>query len=95
MSKSTAFTIEVSIIMLCIASLLMIFQPFSLQLFSIGCVTVVISGLLFNLIPFCREGVPITKLFKVIIIILIILAAAVLLGVLAANAYVWYLGTLR
>jgi hypothetical protein len=95
MSKTTAYVVEMAIILLCIASLVMIFQPFSLQLFTIGCITVVIGGLAFNLIPFCREGVPVSQLFRVVIIVLVVLAVAIILGILAANAYVWYLGTLR
>ncbi|MGF1474219.1 MAG: hypothetical protein ACFB6S_01485 [Geminicoccaceae bacterium] len=95
MTRAQAKTIEWAIILLCVASLVMIFQPFSIQLFSIGCVTVVIGGLTFNLVPFCREGVPFRVLGRVLMIVAIVLICAVLLGVVAAYAYVAYLGTLR
>ena len=95
MTSVQAKLIEWSIIALCILSIAMIFQPFSLQLFSIGCVTVVVGALAFNLIPFCRRGVPFSKLGKVVGIVLVILTIAAILGILTAQLYVWYLGTLR
>ena len=66
-----------------------------MTLFSIGCVTVVISGLVFNLIPFCREGVPATFLVRVLVIVFIILIIAMLLGVGTSYLYVAYLESLR
>lgn len=95
MTATQAKAIEYAIIALCVGSIFAIFQPFSMTLFSIGCVTVVIGGLAFNLIPFCREGVPVSRLFKVIAIVLVILGIAALLGIGTANLYVYYLGTLR
>jgi hypothetical protein len=87
--------IERGIIGLCVLSILAIFQPFSLTLFSIGCVTVVIGALAFNLVPLCREGVPMRALFKAVIIVLVILAAAAALGIGTAFLYVGYLESLR
>lgn len=95
MSAWQAKTIEWSIILLCIGSIGMIFQPYSMQLFGIGCVTVIVGALAFNLVPFCREGVPFRQLFKVIGIVLVVLVLAALLGIVTAQAYVWYLGSLR
>ena len=95
MTAAQAKLVERLIIGLCVASILAIFQPFSINLFSIGCVTVVIGALAFNLVPFCREGVPARTLLRVSIIILVILAVAAALGVGAAYLYVAYLESLR
>ena len=95
MTASQAKLVERLIIGLCVASILAIFQPFSLTLFTIGCVTVVIGALAFNLIPFCREGVPAKKLVNVAMIVLIVLGTAAALGIGTAFLYVEYLETLR
>lgn len=95
MTANQAKWVERLIIGLCVLSILFIFQPFSIQLFSIGCVTVVIGALAFNLVPLCREGVPARSLAKVSLIILIILAVAAALGVGTAFLYVGYLESLR
>ncbi len=95
MTATQAKVVEWFVIGLCLAAVAMIFQPFSLTLFSIGCVAVVVGGLAFNLIPVCRPGVPASALIRVVIIVLIILGIAALLGIGTANLYVYYLGTLR
>ena len=95
MTASQAKIAERLIIGLCVLSILAIFQPFSLTLFSIGCVTVVVGALAFNLVPFCREGVPVKTLARISIIILIILVIAASLGIGTAFLYVEYLETLR
>lgn len=92
MTASQAKLIEYGIIALCIMALAGIFQPFSLVFFSIGAGLVVVGGLAFNLIPFCREGVPLGKLGRVLLIVLAILAVAILLGIGTGYLYVWYLG---
>lgn len=95
MTAAQAKWLERSIIGLCVLSIVMIFQPFSLQLFTTGCIMVVAGALLFNLIPFCREGVSFGQIGKVILIVLIVLAVAALLGVGTAFLYVEYLDSLR
>jgi len=95
MTASQAKWVERCIIGLCVASIIAIFQPFSLSLFSVGCVTVVIGALAFNLIPFCREGVPASKLVRVGLIVLAVLGVAAALGIGTAFLYVEYLGSLR
>ncbi|MCB1491551.1 MAG: hypothetical protein KDJ77_07105 [Rhodobiaceae bacterium] len=92
MTGAQAKAVEFTIIGLCVASIIMIFQPFSLTLFSVGCVTVIIGGLAFNLIPFCRPGVTAGQLLKVAGIVVFILGIAALLGIGTAELYVWYLG---
>ena len=95
MTASQAKIVERTIIAFCVLSLMAIFQPFSILLFSIGCVTVVISALAFNLVPHCREGVPFRALGKVSLIILAILGVAAALGIGTAFLYVNYLASLR
>ena len=95
MTATQAKWVERFIIGLCVLSVLFIFQPFSIQLFSIGCVTVVIGALAFNLVPLCREGVPARALVKAGVIVLVILGVAAALGVGTAFLYVEYLETLR
>ncbi len=95
MSAAQAKLLERMIIGLCLLSIFAIFQPFSMALFSVGCVTVVISALIFNLVPFCREGVPVRTLYRVSAIVLVVLAAAMLLGIGTALLYVEYLAASR
>ena len=95
MTSAQAKFIERMIIGLCLLSIFAIFQPFSMTLFSIGCVTVVIGALAFNLIPFCREGVPVKTLYRVSATVLAILAVAMLLGIGTALLYVEYLAATR
>ncbi|MEM1388462.1 MAG: hypothetical protein AAF748_06565 [Pseudomonadota bacterium] len=95
MSAAQAKLVERLIIGLCVLSIIFIFQPYSLSLFSIGCVTVVIGALAFNLVPLCREGVPFAALRKAVLIVLIVLAVAAALGVGTAFLFVEYLETLR
>ena len=92
MTASQAKLVEYGIIGLCVIALLMIFQPFTIFFYSIGAGLVVLGGLAFNLIPFAREGVPLSKLGKVGLIVLAILGAAVILGIGTGYLYVWYLG---
>lgn len=91
MSANQAKMVEYGIIGLCVIALLFIFQPFALPLFSIGAGLVVLGGLAFNLIPFCREGVPAGKLVKVGLIVLAVLTVAIALGIGTGYLYVWYL----
>jgi heme O synthase-like polyprenyltransferase len=95
MSAATARTIEYAIITLCVLSLIMIFQPFSLTLYGIGAGLVVLGGLAFNLIPHCRPGVPLRWLFTVTLIVLTILVVAFVLAVGTSYLYAWYLESAR
>ena len=92
MTAGQARLVEYGIIGLCILALVFIFQPFTIFFNSIGAGLVVLGGLAFNLIPFCREGVPLAKLGKVSLIVLAILGIAILLGIGTGYLYVWYLG---
>ena len=95
MSAGTARRIEYAIIALCLLSLIMIFQPFSLTLYGIGAGLVVLGGLAFNLIPHCRPGVPVRWLVTVALIVLAILVVAFVLAVGTSYLYAWYLEASR
>lgn len=77
MSATTARTIEWSIIVLCLASLIFVFQPVSPALHAAGMVLVVVGALAFNLVPLCRPGRPIRGLVKITAIIAVILVVAI------------------
>ena len=91
MSAATARTIEYAIIALCLVSLIMIFQPFSLTLYGIGAGLVVLGGLAFNLIPHCRPGVPLRWLVTVSLIVLVLLIVVFVLAIGTSYLYAWYL----
>ena len=91
MTRRQARTVEYSIIGLCIVAMVMIFQPFSQTLFSVGAGLVVLAGLAFNLVPFCRPGVPVAKLAKVGLIVLGVLVTVMAVAIGAAYLYGVYL----
>ena len=91
MTSRQARRVEYSIIGLCLAALVMIFQPYSLTLFSIGAGLAVLGGLAFNLVPLCRPGVTVRALLKAGGIVLIILAVVVALAIGSAKLYAIYL----
>ena len=88
MGPTAARWLERVIIATCVIAILMIFQPFSLTLFSVGCGLVVIGALAFNLVPFCRPGVTRRELWRVVTIVLVVLVVAALLGIVTAWLYV-------
>jgi hypothetical protein len=95
LTKKQAKIVEITIVTFCVLSLMAIFQPFSILLYSIACVCVVIGGLMFNLVPLCREGVKPGQLVKIAIIIFTILVIAILLAIGSAYLYGIYLENTR
>ena len=95
MSGATARTIESAIIGLCVLALVLIFQPFSLTLYGVGAGLVVLGGLLFNLIPHCRPGVPLRWLLTVVLIVLILVIVVFLLSIGSTYLYALYLEASR
>lgn len=87
MSAVTARMIEWSIIALCLASLVFVFQPVSPTLHAIGMVLVVVGGLAFNLVPLCRPGRPVMGLVRVTAVIVVILAVAIGIAMGTASLY--------
>ena len=87
MSNRTAALIEATIIGICILALVLIFQPFSLTLFTIGCGLVVFGGLAFNLVPLCEKGRPLRSLLRAALIVVVLLFVIAGLAILSAWLY--------
>jgi hypothetical protein len=93
MSVKTATYVEYGIIGLGILALVLIFQPFSLALFGVGCALVIFAGLINNLLPLCEPGVPLATLVRVAILIFAIFIIVTLLAILSAHLYgVFFVG---
>ena len=95
LTKKQAKIVERIIVGFSIFSLVFLFQPFSMTLYSIGCVAVVVGGLSFNLVPLCVEGVKPSQLIKVAIIIFVILIIIALIAIGSAHLYGIYLEATR
>lgn len=91
MGAANARRVENSIIALGLFALIMIFQPFSLTLFSIGCVLVVVAGLSNNLLPVCRPDNSWRAFGKVALIILTVFVTVVAIAMTSAVLYGVYL----
>jgi hypothetical protein len=91
MTVGQAKAIEYAIIAISLVSLILLFQPFSLALYSVGAALVVFAGLAFNLVPFCAPGRPLRSLFKVAVIIVVIFLVVTALALGSALLYSWYL----
>ena len=91
MTAAQARALEWSIIGLCVAALLMVFQPFSLKLFGVGAGLVVLGGLAFNLVPLCRPGVPVRAVVTAaaVTVALLLIVAGLAIG--SAWLYGFYL----
>jgi hypothetical protein len=89
MSRGQAAAIRNAIIALCFVAMIFVFQPFTMTLYSIGMVLVVVGGLAFNLVPLSEPGRPLRSVVTaglwVIAILLIVfvlaIGSAVLYGV--------------
>lgn len=87
MSPATAFQIEAAIIGLGILALIMIFQPFALWIFTLGCILVVCAALLNNLLPFAQPGMPLRKVTFALVIVLLVFCVALVVSIVAAWLY--------
>jgi hypothetical protein len=87
LTPTAARRLEFAIIGLGILALLLIFQPFSMSLFTIGCILVVLAGLINNLLPLAQPGVPNRSVVKVAIIVALIFCLALLIAIFAAYLY--------
>jgi hypothetical protein len=87
MSPQAATRVEFALIGLSIIALLLIFQPFSLALFGIGCGVVVVSGLANNLLPLCEPGVPIRALINTGLIVGGIFFVVLIIAIASAYLY--------
>jgi len=95
LTKKQAKVVERIIVGFSILSLVFLFQPFSMTLYSIGCIAVVIGGLSFNLVPLCVEGVRTAQLIKIGFIIFFILIVVAVIAIGSGHLYGIYLQSSR
>ena len=91
MTVAQARAVEYSIVGLSVAALVMIFQPFSLGLYTVGAALVIVAGLAFNLVPLARPGRPARALVKATVVILVIFAIVTALALGSAELYALYM----
>lgn len=91
MTAQQAKRLEFGIIGFCLFALILIFQPFSQLLFGFGAVMVVIGGLLFNLVPQCRQGTSVRAVLHTGFIVMIVFAVVVVLALGSAKLYGIYI----
>jgi hypothetical protein len=87
MSPATAQKLEYAIIGIGMLALLMIFQPFSIALFTAGSILVVLAGLINNLLPLAQPGVPKRAVVKAAMIVAMIFCITLLVAIFAAHLY--------
>ncbi|HEY7749789.1 MAG TPA: hypothetical protein VH933_14075 [Aestuariivirgaceae bacterium] len=87
MSVASATRLEFFIIGLGAVALVLIFQPFSLTLFGIGCAMVVLAALSNNLLPLCEPGISARTVLTAVAIIALIFVVVV--GVSLVSAYLY------
>jgi len=91
MSARLARRIELVIVAGSALALALVFQPFSLDLYSVGAGLVVLAGLAFNLVPLCTPGRPLRSLIKAALIILVIFVVVLAIALGSAMLYSVYL----
>lgn len=87
MGRKTARRMEFGIIGLGIFALLLIFQPFSIGLFSFGCLLVVLAGLLNNLLPLAQSNVRVKSVLTIGMVVFMTFCIVVLVSILSAYLY--------
>ncbi len=87
MSPAAARQLEYMIIGLGVVALVMIFQPFNIQLFAIGCILVVVAALTNNLLSLAQPGVPLRSVVRAGMIVAMIFCIVLLVAIFAAHLY--------
>ena len=87
MGPVAALRLEYAIIGLGILALLLIFQPFSITLFTIGCILVVLAGLINNLLPLAQPSVAVRSVVKIAMVVAMIFCITLLVSIFAAYLY--------
>ena len=87
LTPTAARTLEYSIIGLGVFALLMIFQPFNIALFTVGCALIVLAGLVNNLLPLAQPGVPKRSLVTVAMVVAMIFSIVLLASIVVAHLY--------
>ena len=91
LTAAQARILKYGLIGLCLVDMIFIFQPVSQTLFSVGCVGVVVGGLVFNLVPLCVPGARGKDIARAGAIVVIIFIVVVLLALASAWLYGIYL----
>jgi hypothetical protein len=79
--------LEYTIIGLGVLALLMLFQPFTITLFTVGCILVVLAALMNNLLPLAQPGTPKRSVVKAGMIVAMIFCTVLLIAIFAAYLY--------
>jgi hypothetical protein len=87
LSTVGARRLEWSVIGLGVVALALIFQPFSLALFGVGCALVVLAGLANNLLPLCRPGTTLRSIVIAAVIVALAFFVVMLISICAAHLY--------
>jgi hypothetical protein len=87
MTPKSALRLEYAIIALGIVALLMIFQPLSITLFTVGSIVVVFAGLINNLLPMAQPGVQVRSVVTVAMVVAMIFCIVLLLSIVVAYLY--------
>jgi len=87
LTPTAARMLEYSIIALGVIALLMIFQPFSIALFTVGCALIVLAGLVNNVLPLALPGVPKRSLVTVAMVVAMIFCIVLLASIIVAHLY--------
>ena len=87
MTRQGALRLEYFIIGLGIFALILIFQPFTVTLFTIGSILVVLAGLINNLLPMAQPGVKVRSVITVGMVVAMIFCIVLLVAIAAAHLY--------
>jgi len=87
MTARQARRIEFGVIGLGVLALIMIFQPFSLVVFSVGCGLVVLAALVNNVLPFAQPGLPLRGVLFAGAVVALVFCLALLISIAAAALY--------
>ena len=87
MTPKSALRLEFFIIGLGLFALVLIFQPFSITLFSIGCMLVVLAGLVNNMLPLAQPGVKTRTVITISMVVAMIFCIVLLVSIWAAYLY--------
>jgi hypothetical protein len=91
MTPRQARTMEFGIVGASLLALVLIFQPFSLELFTLGAAAIVIVGLAFNLVPLAQPGKSARSIVVAIVVIIVAFAIVTLLSLGMAELYGYYI----
>lgn len=87
MTSQQAFKMEYAIIGVGLFALVLIFQPFSIGLFSIGCMLVVLAGLVNNILPLAQPGVKLSSVITTAMVVAMIFCIVLIVAIWAAYLY--------